>query len=195
MHITGVRKINSIENLKPKNYYHSRGNRNNKALYEEHKNKEQQEDKNSQTYIEKVQKVVKREEKTENENNVRQFNQITVENKPIMQKHEESAQARLLKAQKAYSMKNNSGRTENKENDNESITEEVQIEEGEVQPKTKKEEVREFKESLSAKEEKSDYDLAFEKFERMLVMKKAKENMENQKKAKRENKEDELDKD
>ena len=173
MHITGVRKINSIENLKPKNYYHSRGNRNNNGLYEQSKNKEQQQEKIFQAYIEESQKVVERDKKTEDEKNVRQINRITVENKPLMQKHVETAQ----------------------ENDNERIKKEIQTEESEIQPKTKKEEVKEFKESLSSKQEKSDYDLAFEKFERMLVMKKAKENIENQKKSKRENKEDELDKD
>ena len=185
MHITGVRKINSIENLKPKNYYHSRGNRNNNGLYEQSKNKEQQQEKIFQAYIEESQKVVERDKKTEDEKNVRQINRITVENKPLMQKHVETAQARLQKAQKAYNMKNKSVRTENKENDNERIKKEIQTEESEIQPKTKKEEVKEFKESLSSKQEKSDYDLAFEKFERMLVMKKAKENIENQKKVKK----------
>ena len=195
MYITGIRKINSIENLKPKNYYHSRGNRNNNGLYEQSKNKEQQQEKIFQVYIEESQKVVERDKKAEDEKNVRQINQITVENKPLMQKHVETTQARLQKAQKAYNMENKSARTKMEETNNESIIEEVQAEKNEVQPKTKKEEVKEFKESLSPKEEKSDYDLAFEKFERMLVMKKARENMENMKKAKKENKDDELGKD
>ena len=58
---------------------------------------------------------MERDKKTEDEKNVRQINQITVENKPLMQKHGETAQARLQKAQKAYNMKNKSVRTENKE--------------------------------------------------------------------------------
>jgi|GEM_PF-5954153 len=191
MIIRGISKVGRIENLKPVNYYGRENDKNSSftELKKDKKGKQFFEDK----LKEKMQQLDNKKSDEEKENvkivsSRAHIKNIILSQKPIMPKHEENAQARMQKAQKAYNMENKSARTKMEETNNESIIEEVQS-------KTKKEEVKEFKESLSSIQEKSDYDLAFEKFERMLVMKKAKENIENQKKSKRENKEDELDKD
>lgn len=129
MIIRGISKVGRIENLKPVNYY-GRENDKNSSFTELKKDKKGEqffEDK----LKEKMQQLDNKKSDEEKENvkivsSRAHIKNIILSQKPIMPKHEENAQARMQKAQKAYNMENKSARTKMEETNNESIIEEVQ---------------------------------------------------------------------